>query len=362
VYFSAVKARAHRFGRVGLPRIIGVLALAGALASCSAVKTLYNQAPDLAYWYLDGYVDFNGEQSLQVKSGLERLQAWHRQTQLPAYVDILRRLQDRMPGNLSPAQACQTYADVRSRLVAVSAELEPTAAAVAATVSASQLRHMEKRFAKSNAEFREDFLDGSARELRERRLKKALKRAEMLYGDLQDAQKAALAQAIDQSPFNSALTYQEWQRRQQDVLRTLRGIAGSAGSAGSAAQPNQQDETRKAMRGLIERTIRSPDAAYRTYEKALTEQSCQGFAALHNTTTPAQRSKAVETLRGYEEDFRILTGTGKRPERSPAPVAYCPGALLCDSPSRSAFFNASSSSGVEGLAALASDFTSAVFR
>ncbi|OZA92569.1 MAG: hypothetical protein B7X59_15615, partial [Polaromonas sp. 39-63-203] len=137
-------------------------------------------------------------------SGLERLQAWHRHTQLPAYVDILRRLQDRMPGNLSPAQACQTYADVRSRLVAVSAELEPTAAAVAATVNASQLRHMEKRFAKSNAEFREDFLDGSARELRERRLKKALKRAEMLYGDLQDAQKAALTQAIDQSPFNAA--------------------------------------------------------------------------------------------------------------------------------------------------------------
>lgn len=357
--FSAVKARARRFGRVGPSRIIGVLALAGVLASCSAVKTLYNQAPDLAYWYLDSYADFNGEQSLQVKSGLERLQAWHRQTQLPAYVDILRRLQDRMPGNLSPAQACQTYADVRSRLIAVSAELEPTAATVAATVNASQLRHMEKRFAKSNAEFREDFLDGSARELRERRLKKALKRAEMLYGDLQDAQKAALAQVIDQSPFNAALTLQEWQRRQQDVLRTLRGIAGSAGSA---AQPNQPDETRKAVRALIERTLRSPDAAYRHYEKALTEQSCQGFAALHNTTTPAQRSKAVETLRGYEEDFRILTGTGKRPERSPAPVAYCPGALLCDKPSRSAFFNASASSGVDGLAAFASDFTSAVFR
>lgn len=356
VYSSAVKARARRFGRVGLPRIIGVLALAGALASCSAVKTLYNQAPDLAYWYLDSYVDFNGEQSLQVKSGLERLQAWHRRTQLPAYIDILRRLQDRMPGNLSPVQACQTYADVRSRLIAVSAALEPTAAAVAATVNASQLRHMEKRFAKSNAEFREDFLDGSARELRERRLNKALKRAEMLYGDLQDAQKTALAQVIDQSPFNAALTYQEWQRRQQDVLRTLRGIAGSA------AQLNQQDETRKAVLALIERTIRSPDAGYRNYEKALTEESCQGFAALHNTTTPAQRRKAVETLRGYEDDFRILTGTATRPERSPAPVAYCPGALLCDRPSRSAFFNASASSGVEGLAALASDFTSAVFR
>ena len=149
VFFSAVSACARRSRRVRLTRIIGVLALAGWLVSCSAVKTLYNQAPDLAYWYLDGYVNFNGAQSLQVKSGLERLQAWHRQTQLPAYADMLRRLQERIPANLSPAQACQTYADVRNRLIAVSSELEPTATAVVATLDASQLKYMEKRFAKS---------------------------------------------------------------------------------------------------------------------------------------------------------------------------------------------------------------------
>ena len=321
MFFSAVSACARRSGRVRLPRIIGALALAGLLVSCSAVKTLYNQAPDLAYWYLDGYVDFNGAQSLQVKSGLERLQAWHRQTQLPAYVDMLRRLQERMPANLSPAQACQTYADVRSRLVAVSAEFEPTASAMVATLDASQLRHMEKRFTKSNAEFREDFLNGSPQEQRARRLKKAVKRAEMLYGDLQEEQLAALAQAIDQSPFNAALTYNEWQRRQRDVLQTLHGLAG---------KPNPPGETRKAVRALIERTVRSPDPGYRNYEQALTEQSCQSFAAFHNQTTPSQRKNAVDTLRGYEQDFTILTGTRPREERNTSPVAYRPGALASD--------------------------------
>lgn len=321
VFFSAVSACARRSGRVRLPRIIGALALAGLLVSCSAVKTLYNQAPDLAYWYLDGYVDFNGAQSLQVKSGLERLQAWHRQTQLPAYADMLRRLQDRMPANLSPAQACQTYADMRNRLLAVSAEFEPTATAVAVTVNASQLRHMEKRFAKSNAAFREDFLDGNPQEQRARRLKKAVKRAEMLYGDLQEEQLGALAQAIDQSPFNAALTYKEWQRRQRDVLQTLHGLAG---------KPNPPDETRKAVRALIERTVRSPDPGYRNYEQALTEQSCQSFAAFHNQTTPSQRKNAVDTLRGYEHDFTILTGTRPREERTTSPVAYRPGALASD--------------------------------
>ena len=180
---------------------------------------------------------------------------------------------------------------------------------------------VEKRFAKSNAEFREDFLTGSAQEQRARRLKKAVKRAEMLYGDLQEEQLAALAQAIDQSPFNAALTYHEWQRRQRDVLQTLRGLAG---------KPNPPDETRKAVRALIERTVRSPDPGYRNYEQALTEQSCQSFAAFHNETTPHQRKNAVDTLRGYEQDFRILIGTRPREERNTSPVAYRSGTLASD--------------------------------
>ena len=42
-----------------LIRIISLLAFASALQACSAVKIAYNQAPTLAYLYLDGYMDFN---------------------------------------------------------------------------------------------------------------------------------------------------------------------------------------------------------------------------------------------------------------------------------------------------------------
>ena len=70
-------------------RIIGLLVLAGLLQSCSAMKIFYNQSPDFAYWYLDGYLDFTQEQSLQVKDELSQLQAWHRKTQLTGYIDTL---------------------------------------------------------------------------------------------------------------------------------------------------------------------------------------------------------------------------------------------------------------------------------
>ena len=304
-----VNACAPQNGGTRLARIIAVLALSGVLVACSAVRAVYSQSPELAYWYLDSYVDFNGEQSLQVKAGLNKVQAWHRQTQLPAYIEVLQTLQQRLPSNVSAAESCEIYSDVRGKLMAVSGQMEPTAAAIASTISASQLQQMETRFAKSNAEYREDFIDGTAQEKRSKRLKKAVKRAEMLYGDLQEEQIAVIAQGIDRSRFNPVLALGEWQRRQQDVLKTVRSVSQNLPAA---ASPTTPEKTRQAVRALIERSAESPDPGYRSYLKALTEQTCQNFAEFHNKTTPAQRKKAVETLKSYEQDFRALNGTASR--------------------------------------------------
>jgi hypothetical protein len=304
VVFSLMNAGALRTHCAGLPRIIAALALAGTLVACSAVKTIYSQAPDLAYWYLDGYVDFSGTQSLQVKAGLNKVQTWHRQTQLPAYIDILQKLQERLPSNVTAAESCEIAADVRGKLLAVTSQMEPTAIAVATTISTAQLQQMEKRFAKSNADYREDFLEGTPQQKRSKRLKKAVKRAEMLYGDLQEEQLAAIAQSIDRSSFNPVLAFSEWQRRQQDVLQTVRSVSTSLPTAPTHTGA---EKVRLAVRGLIERSTNSPDAGYRNYLKSLTDQSCQSFADFHNKTTPDQRKKAVETLKNYEQDFRSLS-------------------------------------------------------
>ena len=300
IFFAAsvsVRVSALRTFPARLRRIIGVLALACLLPACSAVKAVYNQAPELAFWYLDGYIDFNGAQSLQVKAELHKLQAWHRRTQLPAYVEVLQRLQRQMPADMAPKQACDMFAEVRSKLLAVSAQTEPTAAALAGTLSAGQMAHLERRFAKNNADYRDEFLDGTPQAQRKKRYQKAVKRAEMLYGSLGEQQLAVLGQIIDQSRFDAALAHTEWLRRQNDVLQTLRALSAGAGST---------DQALAAMRGLYQRSIESPDAGYTGYLKALGEDSCKGFSHLHNSTSAEQRKKAVETLKHYEEDLRSL--------------------------------------------------------
>ena len=287
--------RAQRTGIIR--RLLWVSALAGlsVLTGCSAVRLAYNQAPDLAYWVLDDYADFNGAQSLQIKADLTQLQAWHRQTQLPAYAQTLQQLQRQLPGDITTQQVCGVVAEARSRLKITLDQAEPAASALAATLQSAQLAVMARKFDKSNTQWRSDYLDAAPQKVRAKRLEQATDRAEMLYGRLNDAQLETLKRATEASGFDAALTYAERLRRQQDTLQTLRTLI-----AVPAAAP------RPAVQALLERLQRSPNPAYRRYQDALTQEGCSTVAALHQRATPAQRQKAVLALQDYEQSFRAL--------------------------------------------------------
>ncbi len=293
--------RGHAALRRSSLRLFCVLALALLLPGCSAIKLAYNQAPELLYWYFDAYADFNDAQSAQLKADLSRLHAWHRQTQLPGYIELLRGAQRQVQGTISPAQACETFSDARRQLLAVYERAEPSVAMLAASFDAGQLLRMERRFAKDNAQYRDDFLDGTPDAVRARRLKKALSRAETLYGRLDDSQTALLQRLIERSGFDAARSYAERLRRQRDALDTFRALAAApvADRVGTAAQ---------AVKGLVERSIASPDMSYRNYSETLTTEGCQSFSELHSATSAAQRARAAAVLGGYEKDLAALAG------------------------------------------------------
>jgi Trk K+ transport system NAD-binding subunit len=267
------------------------------LQACSAIKIAYNQAPVLAYLYLDGYVDFNETQAVQIKADLGKFQAWHRQTQLPAYIDLLQKTQPKIQQDMGEKQACEIFNDVRQKALNLTDYAEPATLAMAATFTTRQLTAIERKFAKSNTTWREEFLEGSAKDLAEKRQKSAVKRAEMLYGALNDKQLNLIAAQIERSKFNAAQSYAERQRRQKDMLQTLSRVV---------ANPQDQEAVRRDMRGLLARSTVSPDTTYRKYQEQAIEEACSSFAELHNTTTAEQRKKAVGVLAGYEQDFRVL--------------------------------------------------------
>lgn len=283
-------------------RIIGVLVIAFALAGCGAIKLAYNHAPELMYLYIDRYFDFDAGQKHEMKAELTRLQSWHRKTQLGAYIETLNKLQPQMSADFSAAQACETVTDVRAKLLAVATQIEPGAARVALHFNDRQFDQMEKKFARDNAKFRDDYLNASPAKLRSKRVKDATERAEKLYGRLGERQLAALTQSIHQSRFDAKIAYTERLRRQGAMLQTLRALADAPPGAEAAAQQRAVE----AVHGLLQQPFVSSEPAYRRYLETQTQDACKSFADLHNVTTPEQRQHAVKTLRQYEDDFRLL--------------------------------------------------------
>lgn len=267
------------------------------MQSCSLVRVAYNQAPEALYWWLDSYFEFTEAQSLRVREDLNALQKWHRRNELPAYADMLQKLQRMAPADATPQQACDLFTEARERALAISNALEPTVVAVAPTLGKEQIAHLERQLAKRNRKWREEWADGTAPERTARRVKQTVERAERFYGRLDEAQRTAARAAVENSAFDAQLTLRETLRRQQDALQTLRQLHN---------QPPDPDAAKAAMRLLFERSLNSPDAAYRNYLEELTRSGCQGFALLHNSTTAAQRARAVETLKAYEADMRAL--------------------------------------------------------
>jgi hypothetical protein len=278
----------------------GVLALVLAvmlLTGCSSVRLAYNNAPQLGWWWLDAYLDFSREQAPQVKQALDGFFDWHRATQLPGHAALLARMQPPVLEPATPAQACRWQAEVRTQIEPLLQRALQLAADQVPALGEAQLQHLEQQYAKRNDEMRSDFLQDDPGERLTQSVKRAVERAERLYGRLDDTQRRLIRSGVIESPFDPALWLNERQRRQREVLATLRRLVTERADA---------DQRLAALRMLAAHTERSPDPVYRAYQVKLGEYNCDFAARIHNATTPAQRLKARETLKGWEDDLRAL--------------------------------------------------------
>jgi hypothetical protein len=278
--------------------IIGLLALV--LAGCSALRLSYNSGATLAWWWLDGYVDFSREQAPVVQQGIDRWFEWHRATQLPEYASLLAAAGREVLDPATPAQACRWQGRLRDALDPALDRAIELAADLVPDLTEAQFRHMEQRFEKVNDEMRDDFLQPDLVERARESVKRTLERAERLYGPLDEAQQRVIAAGVAASPFDPERWLADRQRRQRETLSILRGLVASRAD---------RDRRIAGLHALAVRVERSPDADYRAYQDRLAGYNCAFAARIHNATTPEQRRRARETLKGWEDDLRALSAT-----------------------------------------------------
>jgi hypothetical protein len=279
--------------------IIGACLL---LTGCSALRLAYNQAPHLMYWWLDGYVEFDAVQGERARDAVADWFAWHRATQLPDYADQLALAQRQIQHDVTPAQVCGWADALRKRLEIGYEHGVPALADMMRTLTPRQLQRVERRYRKADEEFRDDFLQADLAERQQESLKRARSRAESIYGDLTEAQRALLAQGVAESPFDPQRWLAERQLRQREIVETLRSLQ---------AQQADAVRTEAALRLFAVHAAQSPRAAYRDYQQRLFDHNCGLIARLHNSTTPEQRRRGAAKLKGWEDDLRGLAGNGQ---------------------------------------------------
>lgn len=289
---TTMKTLLRRFGA-----IILALGFAVGLSACSAVKLGYNNLPELAFWWLDGYADFTDTQEGTVKDALAQLHAWHRREELPRLAELLGRMEQLAPGPITAPQTCEIVTELQARAFAVADRAEPAVLTLATAVTTAQLQHLERKYRSSNESYRQDWIEAGPEAMQQKRFDQLVDRSETIYGRLDEAQRAVLRQGLAQSIFDPRRLLAERQRRQQDLLQTLRKVS-------DPALPGT--EVRAAMKAFLERSVRAPDPVMRKYQEDLLQEGCRLFAAVHATTLPPQRQQAAQRLRAYQRDLREL--------------------------------------------------------
>ena len=279
-------------------RIISLLAVGlvlSGLAACSALRFGYSQAPSVLYWWLDGYVDFTDEQTPKAREHISDFFSWHRKTQLPDYVALLGRARKEVLLNATHEQACGWAEEARVRIQTSLRHWVPSGVDVGRTLSEAQLQHMIKKFNEVNEKRSNDFLQPDLRQRRKAAVKRAVDRAESIYGSLHRGQRELIAKGIEASPFNPEAWMTERQQRQKDLLATLRALPHMS-----------PPEASKAMTAWVDSYQHSPRPAYLSNQQQLMQYNCELAARIHNSTTAEQRATAADRLKGWEDDLRSL--------------------------------------------------------
>lgn len=275
--------------------IIGVLVVL--LAGCSTLRLSYSQGPTLAYWWIDRYIDVQPEQAPRVRAALDEWFRWHRSTQLDDLARLLVSARQQIAQPATPAQVCRWSGELTDRLVVAYERVVPAIAEITPTLAPRQLEHLEQRYASNNGDFADDYQQASPQARHRAAVRRAVKRAEDLYGRLNSNQRALIARSVAASPFDAEQSLAERQARQQEILAMLRRHRAGGVS---------QEAIRAELLQFAERIRRSPRESHRGYQQRLLDYNCAFMAEVHNSTTVEQRTTAAARLDGWLADLRAL--------------------------------------------------------
>ena len=280
-------------------RILLIVALLGLLTACSAARIGFNNGTTVSYWWLNSYVDFDGEQKPWVKQHINDLFAWHRKTQLRGYAELASSVQRRDLATVTRDELVADYEDGRTRVLAFTDRAAPELADLALSLSSEQIGNIEEKLEKNNVKFRKEYLEGSKEKRQEFRYKKMMKQAEYWFGSFSREQEAKLRLLSDARPLNNELVFDNRVQRQTALVDLLKKI--------HTQRPSREEVIRMIRSYVASANDHFGNKAHQEFFAATTNANANLVAQMMHMATPDQRSHFVKTVQDWVSDFNRLS-------------------------------------------------------
>lgn len=280
-----------------------LIAMMTVIAGCSSVKFTYDHGDTLLYWWLNTYLDLDGDQSAWVKKDIDKLFQWHRNTQLKQYSTLMSRAQRQLAGDMTQADLLADYKEIKTYTEQLAMRAVPDLADLARSVKPDQIAQIEKKFNKNNEDFRKKFLKGELDKRQNARFDKSLEQLDLWFGSFSRDQKAILRKASDARPMDSEIFLAERIRRQQKIVTLLRKVQTE-----KLGKEAAQKEVTILMRDVLD-SFEAPE--HKAFFDTYVDSTSKYILTAIKIATPEQKAHAQKRMQGWIDDFNKLAAEAK---------------------------------------------------
>ncbi|WP_394140724.1 DUF6279 family lipoprotein [Vibrio chagasii] len=183
-------------------------------------KFAYNNISWFAVSYIEDFVSLSNSQESELEARLDSLQAWHKETQLPLYIEQLQVLKNINRSELSPDFIVEQSEQIKNHIRSIVNKFSPDIYALSMQLSPKQDREFLTNFRKKQQEFYEERLSLNDDDSRERYRDRIEERLERWLGSVSKEQKQIIV-TWSQEWINTNDSWREYQNNTYQDLTLL---------------------------------------------------------------------------------------------------------------------------------------------
>ncbi len=203
-----------------LSKYLIILSLLFSVAGCSPSFT-YNNLGWLSGFWIDDYVDLNGDQADKFKHIVKTSRDWHRETQLPLYKSDLESLKSMLDKQVNHSELKAHFVQAKQHWQTLVDKIEPELIELANSLTYKQRVEFVAALQENiNDEYKEHE-EKTPEQHAQERLEENLENYKEWFGTKLSAQQQTLIENSSNSRISTFLLWMQYKQKRLDALKTL---------------------------------------------------------------------------------------------------------------------------------------------